>query len=103
MLRFSSACFPVDVSQTIKGELSDQPFDNPDGVRRLRGWLEDRNPEHFSYAHSATASLPILKTDGRDDLLAVAMDHVVACVRMEAAWAAAKLGRPPGVRLLARY
>ena len=31
------------------------------------------------------------------------MDHVDAGVQMEAAWAAAKLGRPAGVRLLARY
>ena len=87
----------------IEGELADHPFDNPDGMRRLRGWLEDRDPDHFSYAHSATAALPFVTSDGRDDLLAFAMDHVDAGVQMEAAWAASKLGRPAGVRLLAQY
>lgn len=87
----------------IEGELAHHPFNHADGMRRLRGWLEDRNPDNFSYAHSATAALPFLTSEGRDDLLAFAMDHVDAGVQMEAAWAAAKLGRPAGVRLLARY
>lgn len=87
----------------IEGMLTDHPFDSHDGMRRLRGWLEDRDPENFSYAHSATAALPFLTSDSRDDLLAFAMDHVDAGVQMEAAWAAAKLGRPAGVRLLSQY
>ena len=31
-----------------------------------RKWLADPDPEHFSYAHSATAALPFIENPHRD-------------------------------------
>ena len=83
--------------------LKRHPFHSPAGHQRLQSWLEDRKPDHFSYAHSATAALPFIGNPPRDQLLALAMDHVDAGVQMEAAWAAGKLGREAGLKILARY
>ncbi len=87
----------------LEGESIEHPFNSPAGLGRLRSWLEDNDPENFSYAVSATVALPLLDIDGRDDLLALAMDHLDVGVQLEAAWAAAKLGRRAGVSLLAQY
>lgn len=87
----------------IKGELTRHPFDSPEGERQLRSWLTEANPEKFSYAHSATVALPFLKNPARNELLHLAMDHADVGVQLEAAWAAAKVGRDAGLRLLAKY
>lgn len=87
----------------IEGELAAHPFDSAEGKRRLRRWLEDRDPENYSYAHSATAALPFVSNPERDQLLALALDHADPGVQMEAAWAAGKLGREAGCRVLARF
>lgn len=87
----------------IVGELERHPFDSAAGRAQLRRWLEDRDPEQFSYAHSATAALPFIRNPTRDQLLALAMDHVDAGVQMEAAWAAGRLGREAGLKVLARF
>ncbi|WP_372718520.1 HEAT repeat domain-containing protein [Novipirellula sp.] len=87
----------------IESNLDHHPFDNPEGHRRLQAWLEDRNPDHFSYAHSATAALPFVDNPTRDQLLALAMDHVDEGVQMEAAWASGRMGRESGLKVLARY
>jgi hypothetical protein len=87
----------------IKGELQQHPFDSQAGWTHLREWLEGRDPAHFSYAHSATAALPFVSNPPRDELLALAMDHIDAGVQMEAAWAAAKLGREAALKILVRY
>jgi hypothetical protein len=79
------------------------PFDSPEGKRRLQAWLTSRNADRFSYAHSATASLPFISNPERDQLLALAMDHPDTGVQMEAAWASAKLGSDAGIKVLARY
>lgn len=79
------------------------PFDTEAGVRRLEQWLTDKDEEHSSYAISATAALPFLEGAERDRLAALALDHADPRVQLEAAWAAAKLGREAGVRCLARY
>jgi len=86
----------------LKGGLPRHPYDSEAGCKRLQSWLEDRDPEHFSYAHSATAALPFLTNPSRDQLLALAMDHTDASVQMEAAWAAGKLGSEVGLKVLAR-
>lgn len=83
--------------------LKRHPFDSQAGWQRLQAWLEDRESEHFSYAHSATAALPFVSNPTRDQLIALAMDHIDPGVQMEAAWAAAKLGREAGSKMLARY
>lgn len=86
-----------------EGELERHPFDSAAGWKQLQSWLEDRDPDHFSYAHSATATLPFMTNPPRDQLLALAMDHADAGVQMEAAWAAGKLGREAGLKFLARF
>lgn len=87
----------------IAGWLSRHPFDSDAGRERLEAWLTDSDPEHASYAHSATAALPFISNPDRDQLLALALDHVNSSVQIEAAWAAAKLGREAGLKILARY
>ena len=87
----------------IRGELQRHPFDSQAGWKQLRAWLEDRDPDHFSYANSATASLPFVSNPPRDQLLALATDHVDVGVQIEAAWAAGKLSREAGLKTLARF
>jgi hypothetical protein len=87
----------------INSDLQRHPFDSEAGWKRLQGWLEDPDADNFSYAHSATATLPFVSNPSRDQLLALAMDHVDSDVQMEAAWAAGKLGREAGLQILARY
>jgi hypothetical protein len=76
------------------------PFDSKEGKERLKSWLTQTDPEKFSYAHSATAALPFISNPERDALLDHAMQHSDRGVQMEAAWAAAKLGREEGFRRL---
>lgn len=90
-------------SAAINGDLEEHPFDSPPGWERLQGWLADRDEENFSYAHSATAALPFISNPHRDQLLALAMDHLDAGIQMEAAWAAGKIGREAGLKMLARF
>lgn len=85
------------------GQLAHHPFDTENGRARLQRWLEDPNPERMSYANSATAALPFIREPQRSSLLALAMDHVDPRIQMEAAWAAGKLGREPGLKILARF
>lgn len=77
----------------IAGDSMTHPFDTEEGRERLRAWLTSSDPEQFSYAHSATAALPFISSPVQDELLDLAMNHPDAGVQMEAAWAAAKLGR----------
>lgn len=83
-------------------EIKDHPFDTTAGKAILHGWLIDTSPEHFSYAHSATAALPFIGNPERDQLIALAMDHLDTGVQMEAAWASARLGSESGIKFLAR-
>ncbi len=87
----------------INGEFDHHPFDSPAGTEMLREWLEDPDAEKFSYAHSATAALPFISDPPRDQLLAIAMNHSDPGVRMEAAWAAAELGREDGLEMLVGF
>ncbi len=77
------------------------PFDSDSGVPRLEEWLLHTDEEQFSYAVSATAALPFLEHPERDRLLDLAGEHASSTVQIEAAWAAAKLGREEGVQQLA--
>ena len=80
----------------------DHPFNSRAGKRQLREWLSSSDENVFSYAHSATASLPFIDGPERNDLLALALDHTNTGVQMEGAWASASLGNEGGVKLLAR-
>ncbi len=76
------------------------PFDCNAGVSRIATWLAD--PEHSSYAVSGTAAIPFIHHPSRERLLALANQHPDADVRLEAAWAAAKLGQSTGLGTLSR-
>jgi hypothetical protein len=82
----------LDMANTLAREhgVAFHPFDSTQGRELLRAFLTDKDPEHFSYAHSATASLPFLPDSG--EFLALAQEHPDVVVRMEAAWAAAWRG-----------
>lgn len=86
----------------VRGELRDHPFDTAIGRRLLRGWLMNPQVEEYSYALSATTSLPFIASPHRNKLLALAMDHADAKVQLEAAWASAKLGSTAGLKMLSR-
>lgn len=90
-------------SQFLEGERSEHPFDSPEGISRLRGWLTGDDREEYSYAVSTTAALPFISEPARTELLALAMDHAHTPVQLEAAWASAKLGSDAGIKLLARF
>jgi hypothetical protein len=94
----------LDAANTAAREGANYPhcFDTAAGVAQLERWLADRDEEHFSYAVSATAALPIITRPELNSLLALAFDHLSPDVQMEAAWAAAKLGRESGLQWLAR-
>ena len=82
----------LDMANTLAREHGVTPhsFDTAQGRELLRVWLTDEDPDHFSYAHSAAASLPFL-TDSRE-FFTLAQEHPDVAVRMEAAWAAARGG-----------
>src|ERR1022692_30992 len=77
------------------------PFDSDQGIRKLEAWLRDSDPEHFSYATSATAALPFIQHQKKDQLFQTAFEHPDVSVQLEAVWAAAKLERPGGLEKLA--
>lgn len=82
----------------MNGAAFPHPFDSPAGKKQLESWLTDAIEDNYSYAVSATAALPWI--NGCDPLIALALDHPSPDVQIEAAWAAAKLGRDAGVRWL---
>ena len=84
----------------IGGVVDRHPFDTEDGHGRLMEWLSDQNTDHISYAHSATVAIPFVAADHRDALFQLALAHPAAQVRMEAAWAQAKLGDEAGTKRL---
>jgi hypothetical protein len=87
----------------IEGGEIEHPFDSGEGKLRLREWLTKTDPGEFSYAHSATAALPFISNPERDELLELAINHPKPGVQIEAAWAAAKLGREGGIQRLIDY
>ena len=82
----------LDMVNTLAREhgVTSHSFDTAKGRELLRSFLTDEDPDHFSYAHSASASLPFL-TDSREFFI-LALEHPDVGVRMEAAWAAARGG-----------
>ncbi|MBL8821204.1 MAG: hypothetical protein JNJ77_01360 [Planctomycetia bacterium] len=82
--------------------LDAHPFDTDSGRQLLKQYLTDSDPQRYSYAQSAAASLPFLHDASRQELLALALDHASTDVQMEGAWASAKLGSAAGVNILAR-
>lgn len=87
----------------MEGRPFSHPFDSPQGKRQVEHWLRDSNAENASYAISATVALPFISPPERDQLLAISLDHPLPNVQLEAAWAAAKMGRQAGLAILTRF
>jgi hypothetical protein len=87
----------------IKGTLLSHPFDSLKGRDQLRGWLTSERQRTSSYAVSATAALPFLAPEAAGELVEIAAKHPDALVRIEGAWAAAKMGRDIGLERLAAF
>jgi hypothetical protein len=84
-------------SRCREEKLAKHPFDTPEGHSMLRGWLTG---DEESFAHSATGAVPFIASGVGGELLAVALGHANIAVRMEAAWASARLGDPNAVARL---
>jgi hypothetical protein len=87
----------------LAGRISRHPYDTTAGRRRLRDWLTSTDVRQTSCAKSATVALPFLTPPERDELLDLAQQHPSAEIRLEAAWAAARLGHAAGIRALAQF
>jgi hypothetical protein len=87
----------------LAGGSMKHPFDSPVGWETLGKWLVAEDPDNFSYAHSATAALPFINKKEQLRLLAIASKHPDVSVRMEAAWATAKIGNEAGIMLLSEF
>jgi hypothetical protein len=85
----------------IDGGEMRHPFDSDPGVEKLELWLKDTDPEHFSYAISASAALPFIRHQRQDGLFQTAFVHPDLRVQLESAWAAAKAGRAGGLGKMA--
>lgn len=77
------------------------PFDTAEGLERITSWLMERSPETYSYALSAAAAIPFLRTPARQRLTELAWEHPDYAVRLEGYWSAAKLGDERAVIALA--
>lgn len=89
--------------RSLAGDLGSHPFDSDEGNLLIASWLTSRDVENYSYAVSATAALPFLNSDRRKDLLQLSLTHPDANVRMEAAWAQARVGNRAGLVQLQEY
>jgi len=76
----------------VEGKLSKHPFDSEPGFQLLRKLLQSQDRDEFSYAVSATAALPFINSRYQAELLKLASEHPDIDVRIESAWAGAKLG-----------
>ncbi len=81
-------------------KLTNHPFDTPAGHDRLKKWLADSDEDSYSYAHSAAAAIPFMSEHARATLEALASSHPSRDVQLEAAWAAAFLGKESGIAIL---
>lgn len=79
--------------------LKQHPFDSAEGQKRLAALLGPRAREQ-SYAVSACAALPFLSPTRRKPLLALARKHRDPGIRLEVAWATAKIGDKEGIASL---
>lgn len=89
--------------QAIEGHLPRHPFNSAAGAQRLAQLLEEDDPDDSNKAHSATAAIPFLEREYQDQLLKIAEAHPSELVRLEAGWAAGKLGRESGLETLKKF
>jgi hypothetical protein len=81
----------------IAGVLEAHPFASPEGLAALEGWLRSTSSEDESYAVSVCVALPFLPDTDRERLFELAARHSSVKVRIESAWARARLGIASGV------
>ena len=84
-----------------RGEAQPHPFDTSAGIELLRQWALSERAEESSYAQSVAHALPFLTRPERDEILQVLLNHDDQLVVVDAAAAAAKLGREDGFQKLA--
>lgn len=87
----------------ISGTAVKHAFESPEGHSRLRELLSSNKESESSYAISATAALPFISLQVSAELSAMASAHPDVAVRIENAWAQAKMGREPAVAQLAEF
>ena len=87
----------------IEGRITKHPFDSDKGMEKLKFWLSDKNEENYSYAHSSTVALPFLNEVNRTILWKLARQHPDIGVRIESAWATAKVGNLDGIKELKEW
>jgi hypothetical protein len=88
---------------SMDGKIVSHPFDSEEGRARLHEWLSQSDKSTFDYAISATAALPFVSADKARQLVEIAARHPDARVRLESAWAIAKIGEPDGLEQLADF
>jgi len=86
-----------------RGASLKHPFDSVEGHLRLKELLSSEDESDFSYAISATAALPFIDKDASSKIAAMAESHPDVTVRMECAWAQAKMGQTSGLERLAEF
>ncbi|HMN15490.1 MAG TPA: hypothetical protein PKD55_24505, partial [Bellilinea sp.] len=85
----------------LAGVLETHPFDTVHGIERLTAWLKETDERFFSYALSATNAIPFISPKSQGSMVDLAKIHPDPKVRLEAAWARAKLGDQAGITYLA--
>lgn len=83
------------------GEALPHPFDTPKGMALLRDWATSERAEESSYAQSVAHAIPFLARPERDEVLQILLQHEDQLVVVDAASAAARLGREDGFQKLA--
>lgn len=94
------------------------PFDSPHGIKLLQAclqisrkdpdefnhvnWLANRRNPNVETVRLATEALPFIKLQPIDELLKLAQAHPNPTIQLEAAWAAAQLGKQSGLDELVR-
>jgi len=84
-------------SLALEGKLTPHPFDSEEGCERLKGWLNETNPDFHSYSRSAAVALSFIQGPFRSSLMELALSHVAVDVQLEAAWALARIREQAGV------
>ena len=92
----------LDAANTACREhsLKNHPFDSKEGVVRLSKLLGNLKSNQASYAVSACAAIPFLSAARRRPLVALARKHKNVAIRLEIAWATAKLSDKAGLEYL---
>lgn len=99
---FSSIAFLDWMNEwCLEEKIKTHPFSSDEGIKRLEEYLSNPDSDYFSYANSAVVAIPFLKHKKVSSLLAMGRDHPDQNVRLEVAWASAKLKIPNGIRDLA--